>query len=198
LREVSANRRQIRGGHRTGPPRRPCDRWERDSNRSHHHQRSRPGGRYLQQQADLTVPNPQTGDLFGRSVAISGNTALIGSPGAGLSGAGYVFVRTGTTWTQQAALAASDPQSAQALAENSVAVSGNTAIAGADFTNSQTGAAYEFVRTGTTWAQKAKFTDPNGMRDDSLGFGEAIAGRTALVGAPGHDHLHGQVDLFNL
>ena len=152
----------------------------------------------FQQQADLTVPNPQTGDLFGRSVAISGNTALIGSPGAGLSGVGYVFVRTGTTWTQQAALAASDPQSAQALAENSVAISGNTAIAGADFTNNQTGAAYEFVRTGTTWAQKAKFTDPNGMRDDSLGFGEAIAGRTALVGAPGHDHLHGQVDLFNL
>ena len=117
---------------------------------------------------------------------------------SGLTGAAYVFVRTGTTWTQQAALTASDGQSEDSLGENSVAISGNTAIAGADFRNNQTGAAYEFVRTSSTWAQKAEFTDPNGARADSLGFGEAIAGRTALVGAPGHDKFHGQVDLFNL
>jgi hypothetical protein len=153
----------------------------------------------FQQQAALVGPDRQTGDLFGRSVAISGNTALIGSPGvSGLTGAAYVFVRTGTHWSQQAALTASDGQSEDSLGENSVVISGNTAVAGADFRDNQTGAAYEFVRTGTTWAQKAEFTDPNGARDDSFGFGEAIAGSTALVGAPGHDHLHGQVGLFPL
>jgi hypothetical protein len=153
----------------------------------------------FRQQAGLVPPNPVTGELFARSVAISGNTALIGSPGAGLSGGtAYVFVRTGTTWTQQAALTASGAGSGDSLGENSVAISGNTAIAGADFANNQEGVAYEFVRTGTTWAEKAKFTDPHGARDDSFGFGEAIAGRTALVGAPGHDLFRGQVGLFPL
>jgi hypothetical protein len=78
------------------------------------------------------------------------------------------------------------------------AVSGNIAVAGADFASNAAGAAYEFVRTGTSWAQKAKFTDPSAAPNDSLGFSVAIAGQTALGGEPHHNNLHGQVDLFPL
>ncbi len=84
------------------------------------------------------------------------------------------------------------------IGQNAVAVSGNIAVAGADFASKAAGAAYEFVRTGTHWAQKAKFTDPSGAPNDSLGFSVAIGAKTAFVGAPDHDNLHGQVDLFPL
>ncbi len=156
-------------------------------------------GTTFTQQADLVIPNGQTGDLFGRSVALSGTTALIGAPGvSGLTGAAYVFVRSGTHWSSQAVLTAADGQSGDALGENAVAVSGNIAVAGADFASGAAGAAYEFVRTGTSWAQKAKFTDSSAAPNDSLGFSVAIAGQTALVGEPHHNNLHGQVDLFPL
>jgi hypothetical protein len=156
-------------------------------------------GTTFTQQAVLVGPHRQTGDLFGRSVALSGTTALIGSPGvSGLAGAAYVFVQSGARWTRQAALTAAGGQSGDSLGENALAISGNTAVAGADFANNAAGAAYEFVRTGRQWAQKAKLTDPSGVPNDSLGFAIAIAGPTALVGAPHHDNLHGLVDLFPL
>jgi hypothetical protein len=156
-------------------------------------------GTTFTQQAALVIPHPQTGDLFGRSVALSGTTALIGAPGAKAgSGAGYVFVFTGGRWTRQATLVPSDGAQSGGIGEDAVAVSGNIAVAGADFANSQTGAAYEFVRTGTHWAQKAKLTDPGGAFSDILGRSVAIAGGTALVGAPGFHHFHGKVEEFGL
>ena len=48
------------------------------------------------------------------------------------------------------------------------------------------------------WTQKAKFTGAAPAPNDNLGRGVAIAGGTALLGAPGHDSNHGQVDLFRL
>jgi hypothetical protein len=153
----------------------------------------------FRQQAILRAPHRLSGDVFGRSVALSGTTALVGAPGvAGFAGAAYVFTRTATGWARQATLTAADGQPGESLALNSLAISGNTAVVGEELNNSFAGAAYEFVRTGTTWAQKAKFTDPGGAPNDRLGRGVAISGTTALVGAPGHNNFHGQVDLFPL
>jgi hypothetical protein len=156
-------------------------------------------GTTFTKQAILTSPNPRAVGLFGRSVALSGNTALIGSPtfvpaGAAHAGAAFVFVRTGTHWARQATLTSPTGHSD---AGDSVAISGNTALTGAKF-DSPAGAAFEFTRTGTTWAQKAIFTDPHAVMSDEVGFAVAIAGTTALVGAPGHNLFHGQVDLFPL
>ena len=153
----------------------------------------------LPQQAILRAPHPQGSDLFGRTVALSGTTALIGAPGAaGFTGAAYVFTRTATGWAHQATLTAADGQQGDSLALNALAISGNTAVVGEELDNNFTGAAYEFVRTGTTWAQKAKLTAAGGTPNDRLGHGLAITGTTALVGAPGHNTFHGQVDLFSL
>ena len=65
------------------------------------------------QQAELTASDAAAGDEFGSSVALSGDTALVGADGKTVggnndAGAAYVFTRSGTSWTQQAELTASD------------------------------------------------------------------------------------------
>jgi hypothetical protein len=155
-------------------------------------------GTRFTQQAALTGPHRQSGDLFGRSVALSGITALIGAPGVPANGSAYVFAQTSTHWTRQATLTAAGRQLG-GLGQDALAVSGSTAVVGADPSPANfTGAACEFIRTRTHWALKTTFTDPAGLPNDRLGQSVAIAGTTALAGAPGHDDLHGQVDLFSL
>lgn len=97
-------------------------------------------------------------------VAISGDIAVVGAtldPHAGsFSGSAYVFVRSGTTWTEEAKLTASDG----ANIGWSVAVSGDTAVIGNSSTSGGPKAIYVFVRSGTTWAQEAKLTTSNGAK----------------------------------
>ena len=98
------------------------------------------------QQQELTAADGADGDVFGYSVAVSGETAIIGAIGNNSSrGAAYVFTCSGTpcTWTQQQELTASDGASGDEFG-NTVAVSGNTAIIGAAYKNSYQGAAYVF------------------------------------------------------
>ena len=96
-------------------------------------------------------------DNFGFSVSIDGDYAIVGAMGdddkATNTGSAYVFVRSGTTWTQQAKLTANDGQSGDNFGE-SVSISGDYAIVGVpreDDKGSGAGAAYIFVRSGTTW-----------------------------------------------
>ena len=82
------------------------------------------------EQQELQGSDSEESSEFAWSVALSGDTALIGSHGQGVGGAAYVFVRSGTTWTEQQQLTASDP----ALGEQfgwSVALSGETTLVGA-------------------------------------------------------------------
>ncbi len=110
------------------------------------------------QQAELTASDGASGDFFGGSVSISGNTVVVGAPGKNTNtGAAYVFVRSGTTWTQQAELTASDGVSGDSFGW-SVSVYGNTVVVGSPWQNINTGAAYVFVRSGTTWSQQAELT----------------------------------------
>ena len=146
------------------------------------------------QQAELTAADGATGDSFGMSVALSGDTALVGAldhstAGKTDAGAAYVFVRSGTTWTQQVELTATDGAAQDAFGF-SVALSGDTALVGSyqhDTAGKQyAGAAYVFVRSGTTWTQQVELTATDGAAQDSFGFSVALSGDTALVGAPSH------------
>ncbi|MBI2687426.1 MAG: hypothetical protein HYX27_14025 [Acidobacteria bacterium] len=171
------------------------------------------------QEAFLKAANPGTGDEFGRSIAMSGDTLVVGAPGedsratgvdgdmtdnsATDSGAVYVFVRNGTAWTQQAYLKASNTGAGDSFGY-AVAISGDTIIVGAykeasaatgvnaDQTDNwipETGAAYVFVRNGTTWSQQAylKGQVPGGspvwLAGSWFGYSVAIAGDTAVVGS---------------
>ncbi|MBY0111219.1 MAG: hypothetical protein K2Y21_00250 [Phycisphaerales bacterium] len=139
------------------------------------------------QQAKITASDGAAADFFGWSVALDGNTAVVGASNDNLGanadqGSAYVFVRSGTTWTQQAKLTASDGAASDFFG-SSVALSGNTAIAGAQGTNSSQGAAYIFVRSGTTWTQQAKLTASDGAASDTFGRSVALSGDTAVIGA---------------
>lgn len=143
-------------------------------------------------QEQKLVPGATATDSFGSDVAISGDTAVVGAKGDDIGtsvdqGSVFVFVRSGATWSQQAKLTAGDG----AAGDNfgfSVAISSNTIVVGApnDDTgsNSNQGAAYIFVRVGTTWSQQAKLTGLS-QADNLLGYDVTIDGDYAAVSAKG-------------
>ncbi len=167
------------------------------------------------QQAYLKASNTGNLDLFGISVAVSGDTVVVGAPfedsnatgvngdqgnaAATFAGAAYVFVRNGTTWTQQAYLKASNTGVGYQFG-GAVAVSGDTVVVGAyqedsnatgvngDGANNsfdRAGAAYVFVRSGSTWTQQAYLKASNTGTDDLFGYSVAVSGDTVVVGAFG-------------
>jgi len=148
-------------------------------------------------QAKLTAKAGQAFDLFGSSVALKGDSALVGAYGDSRkgkdTGAAYIFTRTGTTWTEQQKLTAIDGIQADALG-TTVALDEGVAVAGApsdDDRGSDSGTAFLFSRTGTTWKQAAKLTASDGGGSDHLGISVAVSGGTALVGAFADDDAGG-------
>jgi len=147
------------------------------------------------QQAELTASDGAYGNDFGDSVAISGNTAVIGAPQHPYSGpnaaqgAAYVFVQSGGAWVQQAELTASDGAAFDGFGA-SVAVSGSTIVVGAPprtvGSNQYQGAVYVFVESGGTWSQQAELTASDGGSNNYFGFSVALSGSTITVGATGH------------
>jgi hypothetical protein len=144
------------------------------------------------EQAELTTSNGATEDSFGRSLAVSGNTAIIGAStktvaGHALQGAAYIFAFNGVTWLPHAELTASDGEANDSFGF-SVAISGNMALvgcAGKDVgANFSQGAVYAFTSNGSTWTQQAELTASDGAQLDLFGTSVAFAGNTAVIGAP--------------
>ena len=161
------------------------------------------------QQAILKASNGETGDSFGDSVAVSGNTVVVGAIGedssaaggeadnsASDAGAAYVFTRNGNTWSQQAFLKASDAEAENALGW-SVALAGNTVVAGAHFANDLAGAAYIFTRNDTSWTQQATLTARNANPFDLFAASVALEGDTAIIGAAMEDSRAGGTEIDN-
>ncbi len=143
------------------------------------------------QQAKLTPGDGSQNDQFGRSVAVSGDTLVVGAPidtpkGTD-SGAVYVFVRSDATWTEQAKLAASNGGQAHNFGW-SVSVDGDSLVAGAfgEFSSgTDSGAAYVFVLADGTWSEQAKLIGDDTAGGDTLGRSVSIDGDQVVVGAPG-------------
>jgi hypothetical protein len=145
------------------------------------------------QQAELTASDRGVGDVFGSSVSVSGDTAVTGAFGKSSSqGVAYVFVRSGTTWSQQQELTASD-RAADDQFGYSVAVSGDTALIGANTKFSGQGAAYVFVRSGSTWSQQQKLSVP--AVGGQFGTAVSLSGQTAVIAAPYANGSQGGVAL---
>lgn len=146
------------------------------------------------EQAKLKASDAAPYDYFGSAAAIDGDTAVIGAyhqSGAGtFSGAAYVFVRTGTTWTEEAKLVPNDP-AAHDWFGWSVAVSGDVAFVSSPYDDDgfvpDVGSVYVFTRTGTTWTEKAKLRATDSAAGAFFGYGLAVEGDTALIGAHGDD-----------
>ena len=176
------------------------------------------------QQAYLKASNIGSFDYFGESVAISGETIVVGAYGedsnavgvngnqanntALNSGAAYVYVRSGGTWSQQAYLKPSNTQAGDGFGF-SVAASGDTIVVGsigedsnavgangiqANNNADSSGAAYAFVRNGETWSQQVYLKASNTGAYDLFGYSVAISGDTIVVGTNGEDSIAKGVD----
>ena len=133
----------------------------------------------LEEVSKLVASDGADNDNFGYSVALSGDYALVGAPNdddsGSSSGSAYVFLRSGTSWSQQAKLAASDGAASDFFGW-SVALSGEYALVGAYGDGSESGSAYVFVRSDTTWSQQAKLVLGDGEAGDSFGQSVALSG----------------------
>jgi hypothetical protein len=132
------------------------------------------------QQQELTPSDTSAGNHFAHSVAVSGNTAIIGAYDKTVSslasaGAAYVFVRNDGVWTLQQELTAPDAEYGGGFGF-SVSLDGDTAIIGTEYKD----AAYVFVRSGNEWAQQQELI----VAAPNFGNSVAISGDTVLVGAP--------------
>ncbi|HVE57106.1 MAG TPA: FG-GAP-like repeat-containing protein [Pyrinomonadaceae bacterium] len=153
----------------------------------------RSGGVWVQQ-AQLNASDGAAGDEFGYSVAVSGETIVVGAWRSNAptsnSGAAYVFTRSGSVWTEQQKLTAADGAADDEFG-NAVAISGDTIAVGSHSADQPSGgggagAVYIFNRSGTVWAQAQKLI-PNGavLFGDFLGESVALSGDTLAAGASG-------------
>jgi glucose/arabinose dehydrogenase len=158
---------------------------------------TRSGGAWTLQQK-LTASDGQAGDAFGVSVAIQGNTAVVGAfaedagsqPADADRGAAYVFLRTGGVWSEQKKLVPADGAGGD-LFGFAVSVNLDTVLVGSPFNSAgspHSGAAYVFTRSGLLWSQQQKLTASDPAEDDAFGAAVAVEGNTAAIGALRHDH----------
>ncbi len=168
---------------------------------------------YLKASDTTTLDVVDTGDAFGISVAISGDSAVVGARGEdgsatgvngddsdntlSASGAAYVFVRNHSTWSQQAYLKASNPDSSDqfgisvGISDDTIVVcayqedSAATGVNGDQSDNSSTwtGAAYVFVRSGLSWSQRAYLKPSNTQPVMQFGNSASVSGSTICIGA---------------
>jgi hypothetical protein len=129
-------------------------------------------------------------DAFGWSVAIWGDTALVGAIGDSengyYSGSAYVFGKGALWWSQEQKLLPDDGVAYDQFGR-SVDLWGDTAVIGAwehDENGSDAGAAYVFRHDGTSWIEEAKLLPVDGTLDGWFGSSVAVSGSAIVVGAP--------------
>jgi hypothetical protein len=146
------------------------------------------------EQAKLTASDGAAGDFFGCSVSISSNYVIVGSyldnSPATDAGSAYVFMRTGTTWAEQAKLVASNA----AIGDHfgySVSINSSYAIIGAKDddigADVDEGSVYVFLRSGVSWSQQDNMIAPFGTAADHFGYSVGISGDYVVVGANDDD-----------
>ncbi|NND70657.1 MAG: T9SS type A sorting domain-containing protein [Rhodothermales bacterium] len=143
----------------------------------------------IDEEAILVASDRVAGENFGISVSLSGDRALIGAfydDDFGFrSGSAYVFVRNGTSWTEEAKLLANDA-SANDHFGSAVSLQGDRALIGAFGGTGPTagpGAAYVFERVQGVWTQVEVLTASDGAGGDAFGAAVSLNGDRALVGA---------------
>ena len=169
------------------------------------------------QQAYLKASNIDAGDNFGISIALSGDTLAVGAPAEDSvtqgvasipddldpnadSGAVYIFVRSGNSWSEQAYIKASNAEdqdefgNSVALFEDTLAVGAHQEDSGTigvnttpDETASNAGAVYIFTRNETSWSEQSYIKASNTGALDTFGSSIALFGDTLAVGSPNED-----------
>jgi hypothetical protein len=152
--------------------------------------------------AALAPPGAPAYGWFGTSVAVSGNTIVVGAPAVASASSGrgraYVFTKSATGWHETAALAGSG-SIAHDWFGDAVAISGRTIVVGAPSVSVLTpglGRAYVFTKIATGWHQAGVLEGPGTRPGDLFGVTVAISGRTIVVGAPSSASKAGAAYVF--
>ena len=166
---------------------------------------TRTNGTWTQQQI-LTAADAANGDNFGRSAAISsdGTTIVVGAPQDSMSpgthqGSVSIFVRSGSTWNQQATLVKPDGATDDGFGQE-VATSGDgsSVLVGtpSDFVGLiRKGSVSHFTRSGVSWSFAQTLLQTGGAADDNFGTSIAMTpdGTTAIIGSP-YDSIGAQIN----
>ena len=155
------------------------------------------GGTWTQQ-ARIVSSDIAAGDVFGYAVGIDGDYAIVGAQsadpgGSSNAGASYIFKRSGTSWTQQVKLTASDAAAGDDFGRD-VAIKGDYVIVGCYSGE----AAYIFKKdTGAeTWTQKAILTASDAGGTDYFADNVSMSGDYVIVGAKANDSSKGAAYIF--
>ena len=152
----------------------------------------------------ITVaPSDYTGrELFGSSVSIDGEVAVVGARSASIDdarvGAAYVFTKEGSNWIERAKLFASDPVDGHSFGSSS-AIDGDTIVIGNpdhDGRGRRTGKAYVFETAGEAWIETVALLPDDVVEEDRFGISVAVQGDVILVGAPGDFDDTGRVYVY--
>ena len=145
------------------------------------------------EEAKFTASDGSSLDIFGYSVGISGDHAIVGAPwdddNGGESGSAYIFRRDSTGWVQEAKLTPADGTENDLLGM-SVSISDNRAVVSShhdDDLGDASGSAYVFVRNGTNWTEEAKLIPGDGSADDNFGYSVCISDSHVVAGAYADD-----------
>ena len=147
-------------------------------------------GDVWEQQAKLTANDAGKADRFGHSIAMAGETIIVGAPlhdtDAGKdAGCAYVFVRDGNKWKQQAKLTAEGSLPGDQFGSG-VATTGKIAVVGAPLRDERapaSGAAYSFVSVDGAWEEREKIVLDDERQKLNFGTWVAMSGNTVVVSA---------------
>lgn len=138
--------------------------------------------------AKLLASDGAAGDSFGRAVAMGHHTAIVGAPGVDVgaadAGAAYVFVLTGSVWSQEAKLVPSSPL-VSGYFGSAVSIEEDTVLIGSRGAS----AAYVFTRTGTVWSEEAVLTASDATVGNNYGISVSLIDDQALIGANRQDGM---------
>ncbi len=165
-------------------------------------------GTVWSRQQKLVASDGALGDFFGNSIAVSGDMVVVGAASDDVllsvnEGSAYAFARSGTVWSEQQKLVASDGAAGDDFG-TSVAISGDTVGVGSWLddvgANANQGSAYVYVRFGTVWTLTQQLTASDGAEFDGFGISLAISGETVVAGASsdqiGANTLQGSAYVF--
>ena len=138
----------------------------------------------------LTASDGTASDNFGIDVGISGSYIIVGVFVNGDNAeSAYIYYNNGSDWVQQDKLKADDTASGDIFGQY-VSIDGDYALVGAygnDDMGSNSGSAYIFQRSGTSWNQHSKLLADDGSEGDGFGFAVGIGNGKALIGAYSDD-----------
>jgi hypothetical protein len=165
---------------------------------------TRSGGIWTQQGSKLegTGANGLSKQGYSVSISADGNTAIVGGySDNNYIGAAWVFTRSGSVWSQQGSkLVGTGASQSQQGYSVSLSADGNRAIVGGNNDNGGNGAAWVYIRNGSTWTQQGSKLTGTGASGSSVNQGTSVSisadGNTALVGGPGDNNNIGAAWLF--